>query len=39
MRAEVLLDEGDVDGALTCRRILEAIDELQRGRRDGEPLN
>jgi hypothetical protein len=38
-RTDVLLDEGDVDGAVTWRRILEAIDELQRGRRDDEPLN
>jgi hypothetical protein len=39
MRADVLLDEGDVDGAVVWRRILEAIEELKRGRREGEPLN
>jgi hypothetical protein len=39
MRADVLPDEGDVDGALTWRRILEAIEELQRGRREDEPIN
>ena len=38
-RADELLDEGDVDGALVWRQIIEAIDELMRGRRDGEPLN
>jgi hypothetical protein len=38
-RADELLDEGDVDGAVVWRRILEAIEELQRGRREGEPLN
>jgi len=37
--ADELLDEGDVDGAVVWRRILEAIDELRRGRRDREPLN
>jgi len=31
-------DEGDVDGALVWRRILEAIDELRRERREREPL-
>ena len=39
MRADELLDEGDVDGALVWRRILEAIDELRRERREGELLN
>jgi hypothetical protein len=38
-RADVLLEEGDMDGALVWRRILDAIDELQRGRREGEALN
>ena len=38
-RADELLDEGDVDGVVVWRRILEAIDELQRGRREGELLN
>lgn len=30
-RADAPLDEGDVDGARAWRRILDAIDELQRG--------
>ena len=34
-----LTDEGDTDGAAVWRQILEAIDELQRGRREGELLN
>ena len=36
VRADVLLEEGDVDGAIVWRRIIEAIEELQRGRREGE---
>jgi len=38
-RADQLLVGGDLDGATVWRRILEAIEELQRGRRDGEPIN
>ena len=38
-RADELLDGRDMDGAIVGRRILEAIDELQRGRREGELLN
>ena len=38
-RADGLLEEGDVDGAAVWRRILEAIEELQRVRRDDELLN
>ena len=38
-RTDALLEEGDVDGAMVWRRILGAIDELQRGRRIGEALN
>jgi hypothetical protein len=38
-RADELLEAGDVDGAAVWRQILEAIGELQRGRREGEPLN
>ncbi len=38
-RADELLEEGDVDGVAVWRRILEAIDELQRGRREEELLN
>jgi hypothetical protein len=38
-RADELLEEGDVEGSRVWRRILEAIEELTRGRREGEPLN
>jgi hypothetical protein len=38
-RADGLLEEGDVDGAAVWRRILEAIEELQRVRRGDEFLN
>jgi len=38
-RADQLLDAGDMIGAATWRRILKAIVELRRGRRDGEKLN
>jgi len=38
-RADELADEGDMDGAAVWRRILEAIDELTRGRREGEAVN
>jgi hypothetical protein len=38
-RADVLLEEGDLDGAAIWRRILEAIEELTRGRREGEAVN
>ena len=38
-RADALMDEGDVDGAVVWRRILEAIEEQRRGRRDDEFLN
>ena len=38
-RAEELAAEGDVDGCAVWRQILEAIDELTRPRRDGDPLN
>ena len=37
--ADELLDEGDVDGCMVWRRILEAIDELTRGPRKGEAVN
>jgi hypothetical protein len=33
------MEEGDADGALVWRRILEAIVELQRERAPGEALN
>jgi hypothetical protein len=35
-RADELADEGDADGAGAWRRIIEAIDELQHGRRKGK---
>jgi hypothetical protein len=38
-RAHKLLDEGDPDRSTVWRRILGAIDELTRGRREGESLN
>ena len=38
-RADGLLKGGDMDGAAVWRQILEAIDELQRERRDDEALN
>ena len=38
-RADELMANGDVEGSAEWRRILEAIEELQRGRREGEPLN
>jgi hypothetical protein len=39
LRADELLAERDEEGSAVWRRILEAIEELTRGRRDGEPLN
>jgi hypothetical protein len=38
-RADELQDKGDVDGAAVWRQILAAIDELTRGRREGEAVN
>ena len=38
-RADELLEGGDMDGAMVWRRILDAIDELPRARKGGEPLN
>ena len=38
-RADDLLEGGDVDGAAIWVRILKAIEELRRGRREGEKLN
>ena len=38
-RADELLNGGDMEGAAVWRQILEAIDELIRGRREGESLN
>ena len=39
MRADQLLAERDAEGSAVWRRILEAIEELTRGRREEEPLN
>ena len=39
LRADELLAERDADGSAVWRRILAAIDELQRGRREGESVN
>ena len=38
-RADELLEDGDVDGSAVWGRILAAVNELRRGRREGEPLN
>jgi hypothetical protein len=38
-RADGLLNGGDMDGAAVWRQILEAIEELTRGRREGEAVN
>jgi hypothetical protein len=34
--ADKLEDQGDIEGSLAWRRIIEAIDDLARDRRDGE---
>ena len=38
-RADLLFEEGDAAGAATWRRIMAAVEELQRGRRPGEGMN
>ena len=38
-RTDGLLDDGNIEGSAVWRRIIEVIDDLQRGMRDGEPLN
>jgi hypothetical protein len=38
-RADDLLEEGDIDGSAVWRRILAAIEELQRGPREDETVN
>ena len=38
-RADELLERGDLDGAAMWRRILKAIEELERGPREGEAVN
>ena len=35
MRADELLDEGDLDGAATWRRVIDAIKELENAVPDG----
>lgn len=39
MKADALLDAGDVEGSATWRKVLKAIQELQRDRRPGEAVN
>jgi hypothetical protein len=38
-RADLLLEEGDVEGSAVWRRIRAAIEELRRGRREDEAVN
>jgi len=38
-RADMRLEEGDLDAAVTWKRILAAIEELQRDRREDEAIN
>jgi hypothetical protein len=38
-RADLLLEEGDSAGAATWRRIMAAVEEMQRGRGPGEAVN
>jgi hypothetical protein len=38
-RADELEDEGNINASLVWRNVIEAIDDLTRGRKDGEPLN
>ena len=38
-RAELLLEDADLQGAVIWRRILAAIEELQRTRRGDQPVN
>ena len=38
-RADGLLNGGDMGGGAVWRQILEAIEELTRGRREGEAVN
>jgi hypothetical protein len=34
-----MLEDGDAEGAVIWRAIMGAVEELQRRRHDGEPLN
>ena len=39
MKADAMLDDGDLDGQRVWKAIIKAIEELQRGeRKTGEPL-
>jgi len=38
-RCEELAELGDFDGVVVWRQIVAAIEDLQRGRREGEQLN
>jgi hypothetical protein len=38
-RADFLLEDGDPEGSAVRRRILAAIEELQRGSRESEAVN
>ena len=38
LKADALLDAGDVEGSATWRKVLKAIQELQRDRRPGEAV-
>jgi hypothetical protein len=35
-RADLFLEKGDISGTAIWRRIMAAVEELQRGRRSGE---
>ncbi len=39
MRADEMLETGDLDGAATWRRVIKAIEELTSAERDDAPLN
>ena len=39
MRADELLEAGDLEGAAVWRQVVNAIQELQRGARPGEAIN
>ena len=38
-RADKLLEDGDLEGSATYRKVIKAIQELQRDRRPGEAIN
>ncbi len=40
MRADAMLDKGDLDGCVVWKRIVEAVEEIQRSERNSdEPLH